>query len=152
MAMSIGGTIDKVAEMRVMDMPVGKTLLLLCAIGLGKGVTDIVFSRWPTVAKYAGVVGGGGLAFLAKKVGVVKGFLGETGAELVAMGGLSAAILSFYDVQGKVESTIAGLGMPKVAAKTSGIGAVPYTGSPQVYESDVERRLAAIRRAQVARI
>lgn len=151
MAMSIGGTIDRVAEMRVADMPVGKTLLILCAIGLGKGVTDIVFTRWPTLAKYAGVVGGGGLAFLAKKVGAVKGFLGDTGAELVAIGGLSAAVLSFYDIQGKVESTIAGLGMPKVTAKTSGAIA-PSIGSPQVYESDVERRLAAIRRAQAARV
>jgi len=157
--MTIGGMVDKVAGLKVADLPIGKALLVLSAIGVGKGVSDIVWQKWPAASKYAGIVAGGGLALAVKKIGPVRRFLGETGAETLAIGGISAAILSLYDVQGHVEEYISriggaiptGLVAAKPAAPEKVVGS-PETGSPEVYESDVARRLRAARQAQLARL
>jgi len=149
--------IDRVASLRIAELPIGKALLVLSTIGVGKGITDIVATRWPSVAKYAGVLAGSGIGLACKKIGPVRRFLGETGAEAFALGGMAAAITSLYDVQGKIESYIAAKGAGTVAPASEKIMAGPETGSPEVgspevYVSDVARRLEAIRRAQLERL
>jgi len=152
--------IDRVASLRVAELPVGKALLWLTAVGVAKGVSDIVASRWPTVSRYAGVLTGAGLGLACKKIGPVRRFLGETGAEAFALGGMAAAITSLYDVEGKLQSYLAAKGggitpsvTPSPAPETMLAGPEAETGSPEeVYVSDVARRLAAIRRAQLERL
>lgn len=159
----ISGTLNKVIDFKLADLPVGKALLILAAIGVGKGVTDIVYSKWPTMAKYSGLIGGAGLALAVTKVKAIKGFLGNRGAETLAIGGMAAAITSFYDIQGRIETYLATAAVPfgpvtaqptlppvTTAGATTGASTGATTG--QVYESDVARRLAAIRKAQVARL
>jgi len=144
----LGNVIDRVAGVRVFDVPIGKALLILTSIGVGKGVSDIVYSKWPTAGRYAGLIAGGGLAVACKKIGAVRRFLGETGAETLAIGGASAAILSLYDVQGWVESKLAGIA-PATPVVTA--GATSRTvGAPQEYLSDVERKASSIRRAAIS--
>jgi len=149
--------IDRVASLRVADLPIGKALLVLTAIGVGKGVTDIVATRWPSVAKYAGVLAGGGIGLACKKIGPVRRFLGETGAETFAIGGMAAAIWSLYDVEGKIKSYLAAKGVGTLPPGVAAPSPTPElagaeTGSPEVYVSDVARRLEAIRRAQLERL
>jgi len=152
--------IDRIASLRVAELPIGKALLVLSTIGVGKGITDVVATRWPSVAKYAGVLAGSGIGLACKKIGPVRRFLGETGAEAFALGGMAAAIWSLYDVEGKIKSYIAAKGTPTLppgvaappapAPETTLAG--PEIGSPEVYVSDVARRLEAIRRAQLERL
>ena len=154
--------IDRVASLRVAELPVGKALLWLTAVGVAKGVSDIVASRWPTVSRYAGVLTGAGLGLACKKIGPVRRFLGETGAEAFALGGMASAITSLYDVEGKLQSYLAAKGgaavTPVTPPETLEVTAGPEVGSPEVgspeevYVSDVARRLAAIRRAQLERL
>ena len=157
---------DRVASLRVAELPVGKALLWLTAVGTAKGISDIVASRWPSVAKYAGVLTGAGLGLACKKIGPVRRFLGETGAEAFALGGMASAITSLYDVEGKLQSYLAAKGgaavtpapAPAPAPAPETMLAGPEVGSPEVgspeevYVSDVARRLAAIRRAQLERL
>ena len=152
---------DRVASLRVAELPVGKALLWLTAVGTAKGISDIVASRWPSVAKYAGVLTGAGLGLACKKIGPVRRFLGETGAEAFALGGMASAITSLYDVEGKLQSYLAAKGgaavtpapAPAPAPAPETMLAGPEIGSPEeVYVSDVARRLAAIRRAQLERL
>ena len=153
---------DRVASLRVAELPVGKALLWLTTVGTAKGISDIVASRWPSVAKYAGVLTGAGLGLACKKIGPVRRFLGETGAEAFALGGMASAITSLYDVEGKLQSYLAAKGgaavTPVTPPETLEVTAGPEVGSPEVgspeevYVSDVARRLAAIRRAQLERL
>mgnify|MGYP000622018507 CR=1 FL=1 len=152
---------DRVASLRVAELPVGKALLWLTTVGTAKGISDIVASRWPSIAKYAGVLTGAGLGLVCKKIGPVRRFLGETGAEAFALGGMASAITSLYDVEGKLQSFIAAKGGAAVTPsavtppkpETLEVTAGPEIGSPEeVYVSDVARRLAAIRRAQLERL
>jgi len=86
----LGNVIDRVAGVRVFDVPIGKSLLVLAAIGMGKGISDIVYSKWPTAGRYAGLIAGGGLAVACKKVGAVKRFLGvELVKQLVLLRNIS---------------------------------------------------------------
>jgi len=157
--MPIGNIFDRVANTRVMDMPVGKAALILASIGLAKGLTDVVAIRWPAQAKWAGLIAGGGLAYACKKIGAVRSFVGETGAEALAVGGMSAAILSFYDIQGRIQTWIA-TKLAKAPApsptptptETMVAGGGIVGQFPTAFKSDVERRLEAIRRAQLQRI
>ena len=150
--------IDRVASLRIAELPIGKALLVLSTIGVGKGITDVVATRWPSVAKYAGVLAGSGIGLACKKIGPVRRFLGETGAEAFALGGMAAAITSLYDVEGKIQSYLAAKGAGTVApapapTPPTPMLAGPETGSPEeVYVSDVARRLEAIRRAQLERL
>lgn len=149
----LGNVIDKVAKAKVFDVPIGKSLLILAAIGVGKGITDIVYSKWPAGGKYAGLIAGGGLAVACKKIGAVERFLGKEGADTLAIGGASAAILSLYDVQGWVEMKLAGLA-PATTVAAGGTGAAAggtrAVGAPQEYLSDVERKASSIRRAVIS--
>ena len=157
--MAVSNIIDRVSNMRVLDMPVGKAALILASIGVGKGLTDVVASRWPQQAKWAGLIAGGGLAYAVRKIGAIRNFLGDTGSEALAIGGMCAAILSFYDIQGRIEGFIAQklakpapaptptpTPTPEMMAGAGEFGQVPR------YKSDVERRLEAIRQAQRARV
>jgi len=157
--MAVSDIFDRIANTRVMDLPIGKAALILAAIGIGKGLTDVVASRWPTASKWAGVIGGGGLAYACKRIDAVRRFLGETGAEALATGGLAATILSFYDIQGRIEGWIA----QKLAKKPAPTPTPTPTPTPEMagasefgqlptYKSDVERRLEAIRQAQRIRV
>jgi len=95
-------------KVRVMDVPIGKVLLWLLLMGVpGKFIVRMVrqavakaippatvgyLEKVDTWTQILGTLSGFGVATLFKKVGPIKRFFGETGAEALAVGTLAGAI------------------------------------------------------------
>ena len=86
----VSGWIDKIAAMRVMDAPVGKGFIYTVAMGLADAAVEGIekISKAAVPAWAAGL----GTAIAVRKIGAVKGFLGETGSEAIGIAGVRAAI------------------------------------------------------------
>lgn len=95
-------------KVRIMDLPIGKTILWLLLMGVpGKFIVRMVrqavakaippatvgyLEKVDTWTQILGTLSGLGVATLFKKVGPIKRFLGETGAEALAVGTLAGTI------------------------------------------------------------
>lgn len=125
MAFSIASSVDRIDNVRAMDLPVGKWLLFGVGLGLASGVVAITkVAMKPTTGETGAlpaIAGGVGLAVLAKKVPMVRNFMGDKFAEMLAVAGGVAALedAKTLDLSYRVKDVIARIAIAVGAGKES---------------------------------
>lgn len=151
----IGPWVDRIAAFRPGDTPLGKGFLYAVAMGL----VDAAIAGLSKVSKDAipGWASGLGTAIAVRKVGAIKGFLGDTGSEVVAVAGVRSAIDRVKTIEGlsfsswltaKITGVLgAPMGTPGLSASAPEEFAAPTAdelAAAQEYLTSVERKIKAI--------
>lgn len=147
---------DRIGTFRFMDIPVGKSALLLIFMGVGKVVGGL-FPQF--LGRFTPVVTTGGAAYLARRFG--RGFFGDAGSEAVATGVFAGGVDQSFKIIESVAALVEKLkpsGVPSEEyageeyAGELGEAAVPELGEAtapalgevgDVYLTDVEKKLQA---------
>ena len=149
----LAGWIDRIAAIRVMDAPVGKGFIYTVAMGLA----DAAIGAIEKVSKGAvpAWAAGAGTAIAVRKIGAVKGFLGDTGSEAIGIAGVRAAIDQTVRISDMPLSTWIGTkisGAVPGSTESPGLGAVESAAglsdgnlaAAQEYLTSVERKIRGI--------
>jgi len=92
--------IDKIMNVEVLKMPVGKAFLLTAAFGMANGLSStldrMVGGRLPAIAVQAGV------AAAIENLAPVKNFLGADLSELISVAALTSGINNQFNVSGTI--------------------------------------------------
>lgn len=152
------GIMGKIASVRVLDVPLGKAFLLTAFMG----INDALRGTLQSVAKIPDQAGAPLLAILWRKVGAIRGFVGDDASELLSQTAIASAIDDWLNISQTVSSQLSaltgGLGTPMISPD---LGqpfeeaiAEPSVGTAELgqgqFVSDVERKITSALRAKLA--
>lgn len=111
----LGPWIDRIADTRVADVPVGKGFLYTLTLGILDGIVGPL-----EAINVNPIISGGAVAWVVRNLKPVRNFLGNTGAEVFAISAIRTALDHQFDLSQTVRSQTRNL-MFKLGAKQKGV-------------------------------